>query len=99
MNPSATCLVLRAIAVLIAIVALIDPVWSTSRTAPRELIAVTMSATDASGTVSALATAASGWAVVTRDAIGGRIPCAPDERCVVIADGSRDADLPRDLSQ
>ena len=99
MNVVAMRLALRAAAILIAIAALIDPVWTTSRPVPRELIAVRLASTDVGDAVRSLAGGLPGWKVVTREAVGGRIPCAPEEPCVVIADGSMDADLPRDLGQ
>ena len=39
-----------------------------------------------------------GWDVEPREA-QSRLPCGPDEQCVVIADGSMDASIPGDLAQ
>jgi hypothetical protein len=88
---------LRAIAIGIAILALIDPVWSAARPPRRELVAIDMTSGLADSMVAAIRANASGWEVVTRRADGPRLPCAPGERCVVISDGSIDANIPGDL--
>ncbi len=46
--------------------------------------------------VAGLQAAAPRWHVVPRRIAGTRVPCGPDERCVVIADGSLAATVPAD---
>jgi hypothetical protein len=97
MNVVVVRLALRSIAVLIGIVAVIDPVWSSSRPSPRELIAISLASSDVRAAIASLNSGLSGWDVVPRETVSTRIPCGPDEQCVVLADGSRDIELPTDL--
>ena len=90
---------LRAIAVLIAVAAMVDPAWSVTRPEPERLVAIDLAGGHADAAVSALRSALGDWHVERRAASGGSIPCAPGERCVVIADGSVDAALPADLDR
>ena len=89
--------VLRAAAIAIAIAALIDPAFSSTRPVDRRLVAIV--ASHASDSVDRLRAAADGWDVITRSAGGPSLPCAPGERCVLIADGSIDVDVPGDLAE
>ena len=88
---------LRSVAVLIAIAALIDPVWSAARPPRRELVVIDLTSGAVDPLLTAIRANAAGWEVVPRRAEGGRLPCAPGERCVLIGDGSIDADIPADL--
>jgi hypothetical protein len=88
---------LRGLAIAIAVAALIDPVWTASAPAVRELIAIDLTAGISDRMVAALEAAAPRWQVVPRRLTGGRLPCGADERCVAIADGSLDADIPADV--
>lgn len=97
MNKATMRIALRSTAVLIAVVALIDPVWSSSRLESRSLVAIRLASTDVQATVASLGARLAGWDVVSREVVGSRIPCGPEEHCVVIADGSRDAEIPGDV--
>jgi hypothetical protein len=88
-------LALRTIAIVIAVAAMIDPAWSRTQPADRRLVAIVAAAESAP--VDRLRAHAAGWQVVARPANGSELPCAPDERCVVIADGSVDLAVARDL--
>lgn len=94
-----TRILLRAIAVLIAVAATVDPAWPVDRPQPARLVAIDLADGDVEATVSTLRSALGDWHVERREASGGSIPCAPGERCVVIADGSVDAALPADLDR
>ena len=91
-------LLLRVVAIAIAVAGLLDPVWSTSRPAPRRLIAIRMTSAPPVTVEQALSANLPGWVVEPRDG-QSRLPCGADERCVVIADGSMDASVPGDLSR
>lgn len=90
-------LALRAIAVLIAIAGLIDPAFTVSRPPSQRLVAIALTSTPALNVEQALRSNLPGWEIDTR-AASSRLPCAAGERCVVIADGSKDIELPRDLA-
>ncbi|MEO7156712.1 MAG: hypothetical protein ABI039_04065, partial [Vicinamibacterales bacterium] len=90
-------LALRSAAVLIGIMALIDPVSSSRRPSSRDVVAIHLAGTDVRATVALLSSGLPGWQVMSREAAGPRIPCGPDERCVVFADGSQDAGIPLDV--
>ena len=92
-------LALRTIAILIAIAALIDPAWSTSRPPARELIALRLTSSDTSRVESALQQQLGDWTVTGRDVTSSRLPCAPSEHCVVIADGTIDIDSASDVGR
>jgi hypothetical protein len=87
---------LRAVAILIAIAALIDPVWTASRPPVREVIAIDLTAGVSDAVVAELQARAPRWQIVQRRISGHRLPCGTHERCVAIADGSIDADVPAD---
>ena len=89
--------ILRSIAIVIAVLGAIDPAWSISRPVPLQLIAVRMTSAPVTAIENALRGQLPGWNVVGREATS-RIPCAPDERCVVIADGAVDAAMPAGLA-
>ena len=48
------------------------------------------------GAVLAVIEALPGVEIVVRPVADRRLPCAPDEACVIVADGSVDVDLPAD---
>ncbi len=75
-----------------------DPALSSSRPPPQRLIAIRMTSAPAGAVEQALATNLPGWEVEYREG-QPRVPCGPDEQCVVIADGSKDASVPGDLSK
>ena len=93
MTASITRVALRMAAIAIAVVALIDPAWSRTRDAERQLVAIL--AARGSADIDRLRSAATEWDVVVRKADGPVLPCAPGERCVVIADGSVDVEVKR----
>jgi hypothetical protein len=88
---------LRAVAILIAIAALIDPVWTASRPPVREVIAIDLTAGVSDAVVAELQARAPRWQIVQRRMSGHRLPCGTHERCVAIADGSIDAEVPADV--
>ena len=89
--------VLRAIAILIAIAGMIDPAWSIPRPVAKRLIAIRMTASPVATVEQALRASVPGWDLEYRDA-AARLPCGPAERCVMIADGSTDTAIPDDLT-
>ena len=88
---------LRTVAVAIAVAALIDPAFSVSRPAPQSIVVVPMAASSGASTASASRAALPDADIVIRPVTGRRVPCAPGESCVLVADGSVDADVPGDL--
>ena len=88
----------RALAILIAIAALIDPVWTAGAPPLRELIAIDLTAGASDRAAAGLEASAPRSQVIRRRATGGRLPCGPHERCVAIADGSTDVDVPPDVA-
>jgi hypothetical protein len=91
-------LLLRSVAVAIAIGALFDPVWSANRPQRPKLVAIDLTSSG-SPAVERLRANSRAWEVVTREVIGPTLPCAADEQCVVFADGSRDIEVPSDLAR
>jgi hypothetical protein len=91
-----TSLILRGVAIAIAIVALIDPVFTVERARPQRLVLVNMTQTDATQVEGQLRRLAPDLDV--RTPTTGRVPCAPGERCVIAADGSMDGEVPVDLA-
>ena len=98
MNRRPVRLLLRGIAIAIAIAGLMDPAMSASRSSPQRLIAIRMTSTPAMAVEQALAANLPGWDVEPREG-QPRLPCGPDEQCVVIADGSKDTSVPGDLAK
>jgi hypothetical protein len=90
---------LRGIAIAIAVAALVDPVLSIERASAIPLALVKMTVSDVAPIEREVRRVNSGTEVHLREAVHHRVPCGPGERCVVIADGSVDADLPPDLDQ
>lgn len=97
MKASRLRLVLRCIAIAIAIAGVIDPVWTKAAPPSRTLIAIDLTDGASDQVVAALQAAAPRWKIERRRATGHRLPCAFDERCVVIADGSADVELPDEI--
>jgi hypothetical protein len=97
MSTSALRIVLRSAAIVIAIAAVIDPVFSLERpiTPPVVLIDMTDGSLDEIRDTLRERAAAT---VIERETTGHRIPCAPGERCVIVADGTVHADLPGDVT-
>ena len=84
MIPRAT---LRAVAVLIAVAAAMDPAWSTVRTPPTSATVVRMTRQDASAALRRLRNTLPGLSLDERTAAHGRIPCATGVPCILLADG------------
>jgi hypothetical protein len=92
---------LRTVAILIALAGLLDPGWSSARPAVPRLIAIDLTEGGSDAVIAAIQQGAPGWQVVPRRPGGSspasrRLPCGPHERCVMVADGSVDVDVPRD---
>ena len=83
---------LRASAIAIAVAALIDPVFSSSTSRDRPVVAIHLTAGAPDAIDSALKEHLNGRELITRVQPGNRLPCAVDEDCVAIADGSIDSD-------
>ena len=98
MNQRPLRMLLRVFAIAIALAGLMDPAWSSSRPAPQRLVAIRMTSAPATAVEQALAANLPGWDLEPREG-QPRVPCGPDEQCVVIADGSKDASVPGDLSK
>src|SRR5687768_3473291 len=98
MNHAAVRVMLRAIAISIAVAGLVDPALSTSRPPSRKLVAIRMTAAPPVTVDRALTANLPGWVVEPREG-QSRVPCGADEQCVLIADGSKDASVPDDLSR
>ncbi|HEX7282889.1 MAG TPA: hypothetical protein VF239_12600, partial [Vicinamibacterales bacterium] len=97
MSTSALRIVLRSAAIVMAIAAVIDPVFSLERpiTPPVALIDMTDGPLDEIRDMLRERAAAT---VIERETTGHRIPCAPGERCVIVADGTVHGDLPGDVT-
>lgn len=83
---------LRSLAVAIAVAALIDPVFSSGTAPAPPVVAIHLTSSPTDAIDQALRAGLKDRAVITRAVTGNRLPCAPDEDCVLIADGSIDAD-------
>ena len=90
--------VLRGVAIAIAGAALVDPVLSIERAPAVPLTLIKMTAADVSSIERELHRVNDATEVRTREAATHRLPCGPGDRCVVIADGSVDAEVPPDLN-
>jgi hypothetical protein len=90
---------LRGIAIAIAVAALVDPVMSIERAPAIPLAVIKMTASDVAPIEREVRRVNPGTEVHLREAVHHRVPCGPGERCVVITDGSVDADVPPDLDQ
>ena len=90
-------LVLRTLAVLIAVAAAIDPVMTVTRPAARSVVLASLASADVADVESAVRSALPAADVSLRRATNGRLPCLPGEPCLMVADGSVDVDIPTDL--
>lgn len=88
--------VLRGIAIVIAVAALVDPVLSIERAPAVPLTLIKMTAADVAPIERELRRFAD---VHVREVVHHRLPCGPGDRCVMIADGSVDAEVPADLDR
>ncbi len=88
---------LRATAIAIAVAALVDPVWSVERAPAMPLTLIRMTTADVAPVERELNRITPDAGVQVREVLNHRVPCGPGDRCVVIADGSVDAELPSDL--
>jgi hypothetical protein len=88
--------VLRIVAILIAVAGVIDPAWPVSRPPARKLVIVRATAEGATDFEQSVRARLSEWELDFR-APDARLPCAIDERCILIADGSVDVAIPDDL--
>ena len=91
--------ILRGIAIAIAVTALADPVLSIERAPAIPLTLIKMTASDVAPIERELRRVNSGTEIQLREVVRHRLPCGPGERCVVMADGAVDAELPPDLDQ
>ena len=92
MSVSVIRAVLRALAIAIAVAALIDPVFSSSESQDRPVVAIHLTADVPLAVDAALREHVNGRELITRVAVGNRLPCAVDEDCIAVADGSIDSD-------
>jgi hypothetical protein len=83
---------LRAVAVAIAIAGVIDPAWSRTVTHEPPVVAVDLTSADAAAIQTRLRDSLKGREVIVRAPATHRLPCGRDEDCVVIADGSIEAE-------
>ena len=83
---------LRVIALLIAAAAAIDPAFARVIAVSRPVVAVTAASGSLAAAAQALRDALASREVITREVTNGRLPCASDEDCVLIGDGSIDLD-------
>lgn len=98
MSTTVMRVVLRTAAIMIAIAAAIDPVLSIARpsAAPIALVNLTRGTTD---DVRESLRRLTDAAVSERAPVAQRIPCTPQERCVIVADGSVASALPADVRE
>ena len=92
MSASLIRFLLRASSIAIAVAALVDPVFSSSTSNDRPVVAIHLTAGPPAAIASALKGLLVGRELITRAQPGHRLPCAIDEDCVAIADGSIDSD-------
>jgi hypothetical protein len=95
MKPALVRLIVRVTAIAIAVAAVIDPVFSISRPPRTALVVVNL--TNGEDAIDRVRSAAAQSDLVVRAANGTLLPCAPDERCVIVADGSIETAVPADL--
>ena len=87
--------VLRALAILIAVAGMVDPAWTIDRGRAEPVVVVRATAALAPELRDSLE-GALGSPVLVRDITDRRLPCAAEEPCVIVADGSMALDLPGD---
>ena len=89
--------ILRGIAIAIGVAALVDPVFSIERAPAIPLTLIKMATADVAPLERQLHRIYPDDGVHVREIVNHRLPCGPGERCVVISDGSMDAELPSDI--
>ena len=90
--------VLRSAAILVAVAAAIDPVWTIARPTPQSVTVARLASSDITATAAAVRASLSGAELDVRAASHGRLPCRPGEPCLMVADGSVDVEIPDDLT-
>ena len=98
MGMSATRIALRTLAIAIAIASVIDPVMTVSTASPAVVVVARLASSDVTAIEAALRSALPNTELIARPVSRGRLPCAPGERCVMLVDGSVDAEIPEDVS-
>ena len=88
---------LRTIAIAIAAAAFVDPVFTLDRAQQSPLVLVDMAASGIEAIEQRFRDDAP--AIEIRRPADHRVPCAPRERCVLVADGSVVAAIPEDVDQ
>ncbi|MDP2054496.1 MAG: hypothetical protein Q8L75_12725 [Acidobacteriota bacterium] len=88
---------LRTVAAAIAVAAIADPVLTVSRPVPHRVVVARLASANVEAEEAAIRSALPGADISVRAASHGRLPCAPGESCVIVADGSIAADWPDDL--
>jgi hypothetical protein len=83
--------VLRATAIAIGVAALIDPAFSSTSARDRAVVGIRLATGSLSAIEAALVEHLNGRELTTRVPVGNRLPCAIDETCVAIADGTVDS--------
>lgn len=91
-------LVLRTTAIAIAMAGVIDPVMTVSRQAPRRVVLARLASADTAAVESAVRAGLPGVDVSIRSRVDGRLPCDPGVPCIVLADGSIEAEIPSDVT-
>ncbi len=90
-------LALRTVAAAIAVAAIADPVLTVPRPVPHRVVVARLASANVDVEEAAIRSALPGADIIVRTASHGRLPCAPGESCVMVADGSVAAALPDDL--
>jgi hypothetical protein len=90
-------MVLRSVAIAIAVASIADPVMTRSRPAPRTVVVAQLASASVASVESAIRQGLPNAEVAVRPVTDRRLPCAPGETCVIAADGSVDVDVPQDL--
>ena len=88
-------IMLRAVAVAIAVAAFIDPVLTRDRPRESQLVLVDLSASGIDTVGRAFRQGST--AVEVRQPNAHRVPCPPGEQCTIVADGSIAAEVPKDV--
>ena len=91
-------LILRSAAIVIAVAAAIDPVWTLARPLPQPVIVAHLASSATSTIDAAIRGALPDAKVDVRTATAGRLPCRSGERCLMVADGSIDVEIPDDVT-
>lgn len=92
-------LALRTVAVVIAVAALFDPVMTLTRPAPQTIVVAQLASANVDAVAAEIRSAVAAADVQVRPVTSGRLPCAPGESCVMVADGTISAELPDDIDK